>query len=211
MNTLRVESVRQNRDIVSLGLDSGSVIRLSLAYLPPEYANFLLYPGAVLNEEAGAILYQGAACLAAEKAALRLIARAEQCAAGLERKLERRGHDPAAVRRVLGRLLELNLVNDGRYAALWLKSRISRDFRGPRNLEAALRARGINRETAKAALESALTEDAELKLLERCLKKARGKKNPGAGDIRFFLKTEGFSHDAIEQYFSGVLEAAPES
>lgn len=189
-------------------LDTGSVINLSLAYLPPEYTNLSLYPGAVLDEEAGALLYRGAACLGAEKAALRLIARAEQCAAGLTRKLERRGHDPAAIREVLDRLLALNLVNDSRYAALWLKSRISRDFRGPRNLEAALRARGISRETAGAALEAALAGDAELKLLERCLKKARKKKRLGSGDTRIFLKTEGFSRDAIEGYFSGAPEGA---
>ncbi|MDR0403103.1 MAG: recombination regulator RecX [Treponema sp.] len=174
---------------------------ISFAYLPPEYTGAFLCPGAVLGPEAEAALNHAAACLAAEKAALRLVARAEQYGAGLARKLERRGHGPDAVRTVLGRLLELGLVDDLRYAGLWLKSRVRRGKKGPRTLETALRAKGIDRETAAEALKAALTGEAEAGLLERCVR--AGEKRPGrpGADIRFFLKREGFSAAAIEAFF----------
>ncbi|MDR2210993.1 MAG: recombination regulator RecX [Spirochaetaceae bacterium] len=204
MEGVTVESVKRNRDSISLDFDDGSVVTAGLAYLPPEYAD--LCPGAVLGEEAAAILRHGENCLAAERAALRLITRAEQCALGLTRKLEQRKHGPAAVKAVLDRLLGLGLVDDRRYAELWLKFPVSRGSRGPRILRAALRAKGIDRETAEAALEAALAGEAELKLLGRCLKKApRGKQPEQSGsEIRYFLKTEGFSTAAIEGYFDGT-------
>ena len=48
----------------------------------------------------------------AEKAALRLIARAEQCSGGLARKLEKRGCTAASVSAVILQLCELDLLND---------------------------------------------------------------------------------------------------
>ncbi|MDR1507412.1 MAG: recombination regulator RecX [Treponema sp.] len=176
---------------------SGRFIDISASYLPPEYAGAFLCPGAILDGDAEAALRSAADCLSAEKAALRLIARAEQCGAGITRKLERRGHDPAAVRTVLARLLELKLVDDGRYAGLWLKSRVGRGKKGPRTLETALRAKGIDRETAVSALKEALSGDAEADLLERCVKQA----GPEVAGLRFFLKREGFSSGAIETFF----------
>jgi regulatory protein len=176
-------------------------IEISFAYLPPEYTGAFLCPGAVLGPDAEAAFRHAADCLSAEKAALRLIARAEQYGAGLIRKLEQRKHSPAAVRAVLARLLELGLVNDRRYAELWLKHRIRRGKKGPRTLETALRARGIDRETAAAALMAALAGGAEAGLLERCVNAER--KIPGDSEIRFFLKNEGFSPAAIEAYLEG--------
>ena len=179
-----------------------SPIEISSVYLPPEYTGAFLCPGAVFGPEAEAAFRHAAECLSAEKAALRLIARAEQYGAGLARKLEQRGHDPIAVHAVLVRLLELGLVNDRRYAELWLKSRVGRGKRGPRTLETALRAKGIDRETAGSALRTVLAGGAEAGLLERCVKKAAERRTPEEFDseIRFFLKSEGFSSAAIEMY-----------
>jgi regulatory protein len=190
-------------DTLRVRLAGFSPLEISFAYLPPEYTGAFLYPGAVIGPEAGAALDHAAACLVAEKAALRFIARAEQYGAGLTRKLERRRHSPDAVRAVLARLLELDLVNDRRYAELWLRARVRRGKKGPRTLEMALRARGIDRETVAEALKTALAGEAEAGLLERCAQKAAGRRNPEEFDsgIRFFLKSEGFSSAAIEAFF----------
>jgi regulatory protein len=102
---------------------------------------------------------------------------------------------------VLARLLELGLVDDRRYAGLWLKARVRRGKKGPRTLETALRAKGIDRETAAEALGTALAGEAEAGLLERCARAEREKRGPGS-DIRFFLKSEGFSSAAIEAFFT---------
>ena len=141
--------------------------------------------------------------LRAEKTALRLIARAEQCTNGLSRKLERRGHDPAAICEVISNLCEKNLLDDNRYARLWLQSRI-RLTRTPRRLLSSLCARGIDRNDAEAALKTVLSEEgAETALIERFARKyARkiDKNKDNARSLKFLLKSEGFSITVIRQF-----------
>jgi regulatory protein len=197
-----VETVESSPDgnAIRVRLAGFSPLEISFVYLPPEYTGIFLCPGAILGPEAEAALNHAAACLAAEKAALRLIARAEQYGAGLVRKLEQRKYSPEAVRTVLARLLELGMVDDRRYAELWLKSRVRRGKKGPRTLETALRAKGIDREAVARALETALAGEAEAGLLERCVRAGQEKYGPDLA-LRFFLKSEGFSSAVIEAFF----------
>jgi len=58
----------------------------------------------------------------AEKTALRLIARAEQCTKGLTRKLTKRGFDANSINEVISNLTEKNLLNDSRYARYWIQA-----------------------------------------------------------------------------------------
>jgi len=144
------------------------------------------------------------ALIQAEKAALRLIARAEQCRKGLAGKLEKRGHDAACIAEVISVLSEKKLIDDRRYAQLWLESRL-RFTRSPRRLLSSLCARGIERDTAESALKAVFDEEAELALLSRYVKKhsrKAGRKNSGADTkpLRFLLKSEGFSHRAIARF-----------
>jgi len=139
----------------------------------------------------------------AEKTALRLIARAEQCSAGLARKLEKRKHEPAVIREVISKLTDLKLLNDSRFARLWLQSRL-RFARSPRRLFTSLCARGIDRDEAQAALKEVLDDETEKTLLARFAKKyARKLRNQGEDvmrSLKFLLKGEGFSSAAIEEY-----------
>jgi len=149
-----------------------------------------------------------AECVKAEKSALVLVARAEQCSQGLRNKLEKKKYHSDVIQTVLDRLTELNLVNDRRYAELWLKSRIAKGTKGPRMLLQLLRAKGIDNETAAAALEAALPPETEAALIRRCLAKAddtifRKKSSDQKTAIKFFLKKEGFSADSINQYIEG--------
>ncbi|MDR0624099.1 MAG: recombination regulator RecX, partial [Treponema sp.] len=106
-----------------------------------------------------------AICLRAERAALRLTARAEQTSRGLFRKLARRGFDDPCISTVLRRLGELGILNDRRFAGLWLRSRLARRAESPRKLLAGLRSRGIDREDAEGALKSLLDFQYESALL----------------------------------------------
>ena len=141
----------------------------------------------------------------AEKAALRLIARAEQCSAGLTRKLEKRGHDEKSICKVINHLTELNLIDDSRFARFWLQSRLH-FTRSPRQLLSALCARGIDRDDAEAAVKLVLNEETEAALLKKYVKKhskrKSGKKGDSARSIKFILKNEGFSHQAIQSYLN---------
>jgi regulatory protein len=172
---------------------------ISEAYLPPEYRERFLYAGAIVPGEAGEALCFSQFCLAAEKTALRLIARAEQCGAGLSRKLEQRNHSPEAAEAVVSRLTGMSLVNDSRYAELWLKFRIHHGYKSPRFLAAALRAKGVERDTVKEALKSVLSPEVEADLLKRFLHKDRRARTISSrGMLRSMLRAEGFSADTID-------------
>jgi len=141
----------------------------------------------------------------AEKAALRLIARAEQCSAGLARKLEKRGCDEDAIRKVVSHLLEIKLLDDSRFARFWLQSRLH-FTRSPRQLFSSLCAKGIDRDEAQTALNLILNEETETALLKKYVKKHSKKMNSKKGNvtqsIKHLLKKEGFSHQAIQSYLN---------
>lgn len=138
----------------------------------------------------------------AESTALQLVARAEQCTFGLARKLEKRGYDAACVGAVISRLIDLDLVNDQRFARLWLESRL-RLARSPRRLLVSLCGRGIDRDTAETAIRTALDEETEWALMKRFVNKySRKTVNKGAAALKYLLNSEGFSSQVIRRYFN---------
>jgi regulatory protein len=191
-------------------LSDGSLFSFRICYLPPELQNTRLYDpstaeGREITAAEEAAFRHASACLRAEKAALRLIARAEQCTRGIARKLEKRGHESICVSAVISRLSGLRLLDDSRFARLWLESRL-RHARSPRRLLSSLCARGIDRNDAEAALKTMLDEEAEFVLLTRFAKKyarkASGRENV-TRSLKYLLKSEGFSHAAIRRFFGG--------
>jgi regulatory protein len=197
-------------DLRRIEFSDGSLFSFKINYLPPECADEDLYtPGTAEGRAISADEEEGfrfaSACLRAEKAALQLIARAEQTSFNLSHKLEKRGHDSVCVRAVMGRLCELGLLDDRRYARLWLESRLNRGT-GPRRLLAALRARGIDRHDAEDALRETLDAETEQRLLERYAQKIRRKlgdddSTAARRELRHVLKGEGFSLAAIQIFF----------
>jgi regulatory protein len=138
----------------------------------------------------------------AEKIALRLIARAEQCSLGLKRKLEKRKIEAACADDVISHLCELKLVDDSRYAKLWIESRL-RFARSPRRLLVSLCGRGIDMDEAESVLKAALDEDTEHKMLAHFAKKYSRKIRQMDGlSLKLFLKNEGFSPQAINNYIN---------
>ena len=134
--------------------------------------------------------------MCAEKTALRLIARAEQCTNGLRRKLEKR-YETACINTVIERLTALNLLDDSRFSRLWLESHLHLP-RSPRRFLVALCNRGINHDDAETALKDVLDDETEYSLLLRFAKKYARKTNDH--DLKFFLKNEGFSTAVIKRY-----------
>jgi regulatory protein len=153
------------------------------------------------------ILHFAAACYKAEQAGMRLVGNAEQTRLGLTRKLEQRGHERACVQAVISRFLDLDLVNDGRYAEFWLRSRLARrggKVQGPKKLSASLGSKGVDRGTILEVFDKLLDEEAEFALLERFLEKNTHPRGGLGGDghsLRGFLKSEGFSADVLNHYF----------
>ena len=140
-----------------------------------------------------------------EKAALRLIARAEQNSSGLTQKLLRRGFNPDEVKALVSSLLERGLLDDARYAELWIRSRLSqKKAPSPFWLRMSLEKRGIDREFARNALEKLLDSETEYSLLLRYLEKIGFLDAKNTDYLRPQLKNEGFSFDVINKYFESI-------
>ena len=221
LTSMTIISIKQETDGESrrIELSDGSVFSFMPCYLP-EINNdeSLCYnfftPGNCegreinANEEEG--LRHAAACMRAERAALKLIARAEQSSAGLSLKLGKRGHDSVCIQKALSRLLELRLVDDARYVRLWLESRLNRRADSPRRLLSRLYSRGIDRDLAESRVRAALDAEVELDLLKRHVQKLRKRKNyekiinrntaEPERSLKYYLKGEGFSPQAIELF-----------
>jgi regulatory protein len=213
---MKIISINHESDegLHRIELSDGSLFSFKTCYLHPDFienlhepntANGIYANGIEISEIEEEGLRFASACLRAEKTALRLIARAEQSTLGLKLKLEKRGHDSACARHVITRLCESGLMDDRRYACLWLDARISRQRTSPRRLFIALCARGIDRDDAALALKKALDDDAELQLLKRYVEKLQRKRKNNSDDdgrsLKHLLKGEGFSSLAIQRFF----------
>ena len=143
-----------------------------------------------------------AACRKAEKIAERLIARAEQNSFALALKLQRRGFDAAVVKAVVSCLSEQRLLDDGRYAELWIRSRLAlKKAPSPQWLLAALGKRGVDRNLSAKAISAVLDPQTEYELLLRYVEQARFPLDKRVFSLRAQLKHEGFSSGALDRYF----------
>ncbi|MCL2318938.1 MAG: recombination regulator RecX [Treponema sp.] len=202
----------QEDGAITLELSDGSSLLLSLYYLPDSLMQTFtgtetggeeptIGESEISPDDEAAFRF-AALCYRAEKTALRLVARAEQNSLGLAAKLERRGYTSGVAKAVVARLLNRNLLDDSRYAELWVRSRLTlKKAPSPNWLLASLVKRGIDKDTARKTLAKVLDPEAEYALLLRYLEKTR---IPDAEKVRYLraqLKYEGFSFDALELYF----------
>ncbi len=182
-----------------IGLSDGSLFSLRLSYLSHHYENEYLYviDQPISNEHADN-LRDAAGCFRCERAALQLVARAEQHRFGIRQKLEKKGHPSRYIEKVLNRLINLEIIDDARYAERWLSVRFNQLNGTPLRLLSGLCSRGINRDTASLALKSALTPDIEHALMRAYIRKKR----LGRDDLYQFKRTlqaEGFSKASIHR------------
>jgi regulatory protein len=167
----------------------------------------LCVPGRELSSLEAEALRFAAACYRAERAALRLTARAEQHSFGIARKLESRGHKSPCVRAVVAYLSSQSIIDDERYATRWLQSRLSRSAgTSPRVLIESLRRRGIARDVVQAAFDAIMDLETESALLRSYLEKNRRRPSPryrAAEAGRYLgrsLRHEGFSAAVINLF-----------
>jgi regulatory protein len=95
---------------------------------------------------------------AAQRAALRALARRAHAWRDLERRLAKKQHPPAAVRAALERLGARGLLDDARFAERYAAVRATRG-KGPARILADLLAQGVERGVAEAAVGRALEEE----------------------------------------------------
>ena len=95
---------------------------------------------------------------AAERAAIRALARRAHARLDLQRRLVKRQHPPAAVEAALDRLALRGLLDDRRFAEQYAALRATRG-KGPARLLRDLQAQGVERRTAEHAVRRALEEE----------------------------------------------------
>ncbi|MCX7024325.1 MAG: regulatory protein RecX [Spirochaetes bacterium] len=134
----------------------------------------------------------------AEKRAASLLARSEQSRYMVGTKLAARGFAPVAASMALDRLESLGLLDDARFAAAWVESRIRRSADGPDAVVAGLRSRGIDPELARSTVENLFDRDARLLSLNRALAKAARRSTFDPDRTRAKLLRQGFSRAEVD-------------
>jgi regulatory protein len=208
---MTIVSIRPGKadDTRRIELSDGSLFSFKSCYLDTAFFDETRYmPGTEISPGEEESFRFASTCLRGEKAALRLIGRAEQTSFGLRHKLEKAGYPRSCVNAVLSRLRDLRVLDDSRYARMWLEARLVRGAEGPRLLLAALRRRGISRQDAEGALRRVLSPAVEKVLLDNFLQKKRLPQHGAVVDVTVsatadtvrLLKREGFSPDLIRAY-----------
>jgi len=182
----------------------GSRLLFSNEYLSEDLRESIEGGRELSGQEEEALRF-AASCFLAEKGALRLIARAEQSSLGLAAKLERRGHDASVIKAVVSRLLERDLLNDERFAELWVHSRLSYGkAKSPLSLRVSLGKKGIDRHLSVKAIAGLLDPETEHALLLNYLEKAGLSDGRNDNFLKTRLKNEGFSCEVLDRYFDSL-------
>ena len=119
------------------------------------------------SEEESEDLLEAALVFSAERLAMNYLARAEQCRAGLTRKLIAKGLDKKVIFPALDYLESVKYLDDYRFAGAWLRNRSIDHAEGRIKLSAELAARGVDKTAAVKALDEFFESTDELELCRR--------------------------------------------
>jgi regulatory protein len=108
----------------------------------------------------------------AKERALLLLGYRDRSRSELMGKLRDSGYSAAIAQRVADRFVEIQLVDDERFAAAWVRSRSAAGF-GARRIARELAEKGIAPESASAALATVEDADEQLALAHRALRGRR--------------------------------------
>ena len=103
---------------------------------------------------------------------MRQCARAEKCSGDALRLMRRWGVSESDARKVLERLLRERFIDDGRYAAAFVRDKMRFSGWGERKIRMALRTKGVATQHIDAALGELESVDNSRRLEEMLLKKA---------------------------------------
>ena len=139
----------------------------------------------------------------AREAALRLLAVRPRSAAELARRLRMKGYGPEIGEEVIGRLREMGMIDDAAFAGTLVRDRVRLRPQGSRRLASELRQKGVDDETARAAIRETIEGEAtdEHDLARRAAEKwrTRAGEEPERARRRLhgFLARRGFDGETI--------------
>ena len=98
--------------------------------------------------------------------ALRRLGRRDHSVTEMRRALRRKGFGPQQIQDAISRLSQAGYLDDSSFAERFARSRMSSRGQGRNRVRADLRARGVQADTAEAALDRALAEVSEAEALD---------------------------------------------
>lgn len=135
-------------------------------------------------------------------AALSYVARREHSGFELKQKLTKKGFAQATVETVICKLVDLNIVNDYRYALKRISSRLSAKPQGEAALVGDLLKQGVPINVAKAAVKEELTASDFDNALLKAYEKLKKNSNKSREQIVAALMRKGFSYGQISKTIS---------
>ncbi|WP_407427076.1 regulatory protein RecX [Treponema sp.] len=147
----------------------------------------------------------------AVEAAARSLARAEQCRAGLEKKLLQKEFDSNTIAQALDFLEEKGYLSDERYSSSWIRTHCSFRQYGKARLLKELISRGVKKSIAENAIEEYFISNSEEDFCRKALLKLLAQKKDKQKIFRS-LVSAGFSYSIIQRVFKNneVSEFGPE-
>lgn len=207
MRITRIEPQRHAPDRVSLFVDGA--FRLGAAAEVVQAAG--LREGDEVDEARLADLEGRDRGWQAREAALRLLGVRPRSAAELSRRLRMKGFAAEEVEPVLARLGELGMLDDAAFAGMLARDRVRLRPQGRRRILGELRAKGVDEDTARAAvseaLESERTDEAELARRAAAKWRPRPGEDPAKARRRLhaFLARRGFDGELSRQVADELL------
>jgi regulatory protein len=147
----------------------------------------------------------------AREAALRLLAVRPRSAAELARRLRMKGYGPEIGEEVIGRLRELGMIDDAAFAGTLVRDRVRLRPQGARRLASELRQKGVDEETARAAIRETMEGEStdERELARRAAEKwrARPGEEPARARRRLhgYLARRGFDGEVIREILDEIV------
>lgn len=200
----RIEDAGPDRKARRLVFDDGSEPRLTSAAVVKELAieEGALYPGDELETSLAGVEPQFA-----KDRALRLLGYRERSCAELTRKLKDSGYGPQVAGAVVSRFVELGLVDDERFAGMWVRSRVSAG-RGGRRIRQELAEKGIAPEIIAAAMADSCPPDEQLQRACDALRGRSASDRKERDRLIRRLVARGFDLSVARRAVESVSEAA---
>lgn len=177
-------------------------------------ADLGLHVGQQLAEEELQKIVHAELVSKAKQKALNLLGYRSRSRAEIAKRLSRAGYAEEVVEEVLSRLEDLGLIDDARFSASWVNSRVAGKGLGKARIRWELRQKGVADEVAEEAL-SAVDADAEYRLAADAARRRWGKdkdtdERAKRRRVASFLRRRGFEWQVIREVLSSLdTEADP--
>ena len=135
-------------------------------------------------------------------ASLDIISRREHSEQEITKKLLKKFDTPEVIDRVITKLVANNLINDVRYAQMYVLVRKRKGF-GPKKIQFELISRGINDSISSLVIkEEGSWKEAAQKVFNKKFKNGTSQDFKERNKQKSFLQNRGFSFEEIDSVFS---------